>query len=105
MTAVQQAQERWRANNPAYASNLSSAPPAGLGIVESTAGGLYTISLANTGPTGYEVVATPVDGKGQEKDGNCAKLGVQMAGGNLRYAGAAAAGALTYANTNVCWVR
>lgn len=105
LSAVQQAQERWRANNATYSGNLSAAPPAGLGIPATTGGGLYTISLANTSATGYEAIATPAAGSTQVHDGNCAKLAVRMAGGNLTYAGAAAAGALSYASTNACWNR
>lgn len=105
LSAVQQAQERWRANNAAYASDLSAAPPAGLGISATTGGGLYSISVANTSATGYQVIATPVSGKGQEHDGNCGKLGVQMAGGNLSYGGVSAAGTLSYTATNPCWNR
>lgn len=101
LSAVQQAQERWRANNASYASDLSAAPPAGLGIAATTGGGLYTISLANTGATGYDAVATAVSGTTQADDTNCTKLAVRMNNGNLTYAGAS----LTYANTNVCWNR
>jgi type IV pilus assembly protein PilE len=103
--AVQQAQERWRGNNATYSGNLSAAPPAGLGIPATTSGGLYTLAVANATATGYEVSATAVAGTSQVHDGNCAKLGVRMAGGNLTYAGAAAAGALAYAATNPCWNR
>lgn len=101
LMAAQQAQERWRANNASYASDLSAAPPAGLGIAATTGGGLYTISLANTGATGYDAVATAVSGTTQADDTNCTKLAVRMNNGNLTYAGAS----LTYANTNVCWNR
>lgn len=105
LSAVQQAQERWRGSNATYSSNLTAAPPAGLGLAATTAGGLYSISLTNTSATGYEVSATAVSGTSQVHDGNCAKLGVRMAGGNLTYAGAGAAGTLAYAATNLCWNR
>lgn len=105
LTAVQQAQERWRANNSTYASDLSSTPPAGLGLAATTAGGLYSISIGNTSATGYDAIATSVSGKGQEHDGSCAKLGVRMAGGNLSYGGVTASGTLSFATTNPCWNR
>lgn len=105
LTAVQQAQERWRANNSSYAGNLTAAAPTGLGLSSTTAGSLYGISLANAGATTYEAIATAVSGSTQVDDGNCAKLGVKMDGGNLTYAGASHSGTLSYAATNVCWSR
>ena len=41
---VQNAQERWRGNNPAYTSSLTAAPtadPPGLGLSAATPGGYY----------------------------------------------------------------
>lgn len=105
LSAVQQAQERWRGNNATYSGDLTAAPPAGLGLAATTGGGLYAIALANATATGYEVSATAVAGTTQVHDGNCAKLGVRMAGGNLTYAGAGAAGVLAYAATSPCWNR
>lgn len=100
LTAVQQAQERWRANNSTYANSLSL-----LALPSTTAGGLYGIALANTGATGYEVIATGSSGGSQYDDGGCAKLGVKMDGGNLSYGGSAAGGTLSYAATSPCWSR
>lgn len=83
IAAVQQAQERWRSNNPAYSTNLTelgvSAPP------------LYEISLAapssaaNSLQRGYTVSAV---GTGrQANDTQCARMAVRLVDGNLRYAG------------------
>lgn len=108
LTAVQQAQERWRANNATYASNLTAAAPAGLGLPSTTPGSLYTISVVTdpaTIATSYDAVAVAATGSSQVKDGNCAKLGVRMQGGNLSYAGASSSGTLSYAPTNACWSR
>lgn len=102
LSNVQQAQERWRTNNAAYTAELAAS---GLNIPATSAGGYYTITLANVTATTYEAVATAVAGKSQTKDGSCAKLGVQMNGGNVRYAANTTAGALAYANTNPCWNR
>lgn len=79
LTAVQQAQERWRANCPTYTADISLPVPAsaatmcantaGLGQPATTSSGRYAI--ANSGvPTGsfYAVTATAVAGKGQEGD-------------------------------------
>lgn len=105
LTAVQQAQERWRANNSTYSNDLTSATPAGLGLAATSSGGLYGISLANTGAATYEAIATAASGSSQVSDGNCAKLGVKMNEGNLTYAGASSSGTLTYAVSHACWVR
>ena len=105
LTAVQQAQERWRANNSSYSSDLTSAPPSGLGQNASTPNSYYTISLANSGSATYEAIATAVSGSTQANDANCAKLGVRTLNGNLSYAGGAAADSLTYAPSQACWSR
>ena len=108
LAAVQQAQERWRANKPGYASDLTSASPTGLGLQSTTGGGLYGISIvtdSSTISTTYEAVATAASGKSQENDGNCAKLGVKMEGGNLTYGGTTVSGTLSYTSTNPCWSR
>lgn len=108
LSALQQAQERFRGNNATYSSNLTAAPtadPPGLGQAATTPGGYYTISLANVSATGYDAVATAVSGKTQAKDGTCATLAVRMNGGNLTYASTSVGGSLTYAATNRCWNR
>jgi type IV pilus assembly protein PilE len=102
LSNVQQAQERWRTNNAAYAAELGAS---GLNIQATTPGGYYTLTLGNVTATTYDAVATAVAGKSQANDGSCAKLGVQMNGGNVRYAANTTAGALAYANTNPCWSR
>ena len=104
LSAVQQAQERWRSNNASYATDLSSAAPAGLGLSATTPNGYYGVTLANVTATSYEVIATAVSGTSQANDGSCAKLGVQLSAGNLTYA-SSSGGSLTYANTDKCWSR
>lgn len=107
LSAVQQAQERWRANNATYAASLSS-----LGLQSTTPGGYYTIALSGTSATEYTATATAVSGTTQAGDDQCGKLGVHMGrngassgSSNLWYAGAAPAGTLTYATTSPCWSR
>lgn len=100
LSATQQAQERWRANNSSYSSSLTS-----LNLSASTPTGLYAIALANTGPTAYEVTATANSGTTQAGDQQCAKLGVRMSGGTLTYAGTGPSGTLAFAATNACWNR
>ncbi|MDQ2780285.1 MAG: type IV pilin protein [Pseudomonadota bacterium] len=107
--AVQLAQERFRANNPTYAGNLTngaaSAPP-GLSLPATTADGRYTLALegAPTATT-YSVSATPISGSSQVEDGNCALLGVKVVGGNIHYESAPAGGTLDETMGRLCWVR
>jgi type IV pilus assembly protein PilE len=105
LATLQQAQERWRGNHSAYTTELTASPPAGLGLNTSSSGGLYTISVADVDTNQYQAIATAVSGKSQAADGNCAKLGVRMQAGQLSYAGASAAGTLTFAGTHECWSR
>jgi type IV pilus assembly protein PilE len=105
LSGVQQAQERWRANNALYAGNLTAAPPTGLGLAATTAGSHYTIAISSATATGYDVTATAMSSSTQAGDRDCAKLGVRMAAGNLTYAGTSSSGTLAYAATNKCWSR
>lgn len=108
LSALQQAQERWRANNSQYTTNLTGLPsdtPPGLGLSSSTPSGYYTISIVSADASNYEATAVAVDGTSQAKDSTCAKLGVKMAGGNITYAGSGASGSLSYAPTSSCWSR
>ena len=97
MTRVQQAQERWRANNPTYTGTLSSLTPA---IAATSAGGYYGVATAVTNAASnnsYTVTATAVNGKSQasDKEGaqSCATLTVTVAAGTPSYTPAA------------CWIR
>ena len=106
LAAVQQAQERRRANQAAYTTDLAGALPAGLAMTAGTPGGYYTISLPAADAAGYTVLAAFVSGKSQENDGACKHLRIRQAGGNLFYGSAAtAAGPFDEAAGNRCWVR
>jgi type IV pilus assembly protein PilE len=108
LNAVMQAQERWRANNPSYCTLLTEAPtdvPAGLGQPGTTANAYYAISIDAAGANGYTITATAAAGKSQADDGNCARLRIRMASGNLFYGSAAAAGAWDEGTSNRCWAR
>lgn len=86
LSAIQQAQERWRANNTTYASNTqmtvsTTATPPGLGLSATSDGGYYTLAIsANTG-TGYSLTATAVSGKSQTSDTGCTPLNVVVTNG------------------------
>jgi type IV pilus assembly protein PilE len=108
LSAVQQAQERWRANHGSYADNgqltaSPSADPPGLGQPATTKSGYYAIEISGASASGYDVTATAVTGTSQAADTACGKLGVRMNGGNLSYAGGS--GDLAYAATHPCWAK
>lgn len=105
INAVQQAQERWRSSNASYASDLTSAAPAGLGIPATTSSGYYTLSLGSVTATGYTITATANSGTTQANDGDCAQLRVRADGGNLYYGFASLAGSFSEAVRNRCWSR
>lgn len=105
INAVQQAQERWRANHSTYASTLSD-----VGVSAATQNGYYTIAIddtvgATSFATSYTVIATGVSGKTQADDGDCVRLRSRMQGGNILLGSAAAAGAFSEAPNNRCWSR
>ena len=77
LSALQQAQERWRSNRPGYTSDLSTAT--GLNVPAISTGGHYTISVptASATATGYEAIANG-SASSQVNDSQCAKLGVKV---------------------------
>ena len=113
LNAVQLAQERFRANNPTYASSLTNAAdaaPPGLALLASTTDGRYTVALDDTDPaavpaTDYGVIATPVSGSSQVDDGNCARLRLRVRAGNTFYEAAPTGGSFSEALGRTCWVR
>jgi type IV pilus assembly protein PilE len=105
LSAVQQAQERYRSNNAVYASSLSAL---GLGSLTPTTSGYYDIAVSTasaTARTAYVATATAKTGTTQVNDAACAKLGVEMSGGTLNYAGASSSGSLVYGTSSTCWPR
>jgi type IV pilus assembly protein PilE len=103
LNAVQQSQERWRANKEAYSSSLA-APPGGLGVASPTPSGYYSLALSDVTATGYSITATGVAGTSQAQDGDCVNLRVRVAAGNVSY-GSAGGGAFTEGAGNRCWSR
>jgi type IV pilus assembly protein PilE len=111
LNAVQTAQERWRSNQPVYADNDQltlgvTADPPGLGLSATTPNGYYGLVISSPTATGYTVTAVPAEGNGQAQDGACAQLRVRVAGGNIFYGSAVAAGTdFTEGSSNRCWAR
>lgn len=113
LSALQQAQERWRGNNTTYTSTLANtaaagSPPNGLGVPSTTATGLYTLSVP-TPPTAtsYTAEAAAVPGTSQAADGDCRTLGVQLAGGNLKYGSGSSSidWSATNPDAGKCWAK
>ena len=104
MAALQQAQEKYRGNNAAYAASTSL-----LSVASTTApNGYYTISVTSSSATGYELMADSTStgaSSSQQNDSACAKLGVQVNGGNIQYGGCSSCSTFTWAPTNACWSR
>jgi type IV pilus assembly protein PilE len=79
LSLIQQAQERWRANQPQYAAVLMTTPATDcdteaervanncLGIAP-VAGARYTYALSGAAATAYTITATAVAGAGQTSD-------------------------------------
>lgn len=108
LSQVQQAQERWRGNNAGYAASVGNGPtdtPPGLGLPTTTPGGYYTLTIDAAGATGFTVTAAGASGTSQAQDGNCTRLRVRMAGGNIFYGSAAASGSFDEGSANRCWSR
>ena len=109
LTAVQQAQERWRSNRSAFTNELTAAPnaapaaSAGLGLPALSSSGYYDIAIASANATGYEASAVARSGTSQAADSNCTRLGVRMVGGNLSY-GSGTTG-LDWTDPSRCWAR
>ena len=103
ISAIQQAQERYRGNNANYAASVTA-----LGLATtSKPGGYYALSSAPvTGATATAYVVT-ADGSGgsQANDGDCGKLSVKMDGATISYASCKACESFTYAQTDRCWSR
>lgn len=78
LSAVQQAQERWRGMQASYAASLSA-----LGLTASSKAGDYGVALSNVTANGYTVQATAVAGRRQAADTVCATITLTVSGGNI----------------------
>jgi type IV pilus assembly protein PilE len=82
IAAVQAAQERFRANNTAYTTNLTTALPAGLGLSATSPAGRYTISVTVATGTNYTVQAVATAAGGQTADTGCTTLTTTVTAGS-----------------------
>jgi type IV pilus assembly protein PilE len=98
LALVQQAQERWRANHPSYATLAE------LGIAPATADALYQLSVSEADANGY--VADAAAAGAQEADTTCRVLRLRVAGGNTAFFSGPDPGVANDAARNGrCWNR
>jgi type IV pilus assembly protein PilE len=98
LAQLQQAEERWRANNTSYGSLTL------LGIAAQTADGLYRLSVLDAQATGYVVLAEAQGG--QLSDTVCRFMQLSVAGGNtVRNSGADASVGNSALINDRCWNR
>jgi type IV pilus assembly protein PilE len=97
---LQQAQERFRANNSTYANILSGLPG---GPPPLTANGYYAIALVSGTAASYTATATAQNQSTQSKDLKCLTLRVAMATGAINYTSTNSTGVLDSTNSNRCW--
>lgn len=103
LSAIQQAQERWRANNPEYRSSLTGLPGA-----EATRSPdqHYDLSLVDDGlnrRVAYTARATARSSSPQGGDSRCQQLQVTVNGGSIAYTSSGSGG--TNAAPDPCWAR
>ena len=102
LTAVVQAQERYRGNHSTYATADD------LGVDASKFTKYYTLSIGGIGAppslkNGYVATASVISTSAQGSDADCAKIGVELSSAVLKYEGATASADL--AENGPCWVR
>ncbi len=99
LATVQRAQEKWRGENAAYTTSLSSFNPA---LTTNSPNGHYTVSITSADGSGY-VVAARASG-GQASDTDCATMAVRLATGTLSY-GSSASSTIDWTDAKRCWAK
>ena len=107
LAQVQQAQERYRANNTSYGTHfiVVSGRMTGVGVSTdtnaaasfTTSSGYYTVTLPAASSGGYTATATAASS--QANDSKCTSLSMVVAGGNATY------NATGSSTANQCWNR
>lgn len=103
LAEIMQAQERWRANNPAYQSTIANLP----GARAVSHDGHYNLSLTvdnATAGVAYTALATVRAASPQSGDSRCQVMQVAIAGGNITYSSQAGGNAANAA-PDPCWAR
>ncbi len=106
LSSIQQAQERWRANNPQYASLMTGQPN---GIDAPPASPYYTFTIDVADASNYVTTAQALPGTTQAGDTSCTTMRLQIAGGNVFYGGCNGCAApvlpATVSDPNNCWAK
>ena len=104
LTEIMQAQERWRANNPAYKATLTSPVLPGTRILSQA--GHYDLAIAegSATATAYTATATVKSSSPQASDTSCQVMRVVISGGNITYNSGVSSEA-TNSQPDPCWVR
>lgn len=107
LAQVQQAQERYRANNTLYGTRfivvggrmtgVGASSDANAATSFTTPSGYYTVTLPASSSSGYTATATAASS--QASDAKCTSLSVAVAGGDTTYS------ATGTATANQCWNR
>ncbi len=78
LLALSAAQEKFYLQNNTYATELTDAPPDGLGLQAVTAGGFYDIEIDSADAAGFGATATAKGG--QADDTHCALFTIDQTG-------------------------
>ena len=100
LATLQQAQERWRAGNARYSTDLAT-----LGANASTANGHYAISVLAADATSYSLSASARGSQAQDKA--CATMVLAATGGTIGYGSACSTCTLAQplSDSSRCWSR
>lgn len=107
LSRVQHAQERWRANNKSYSTDLGET---GLKVSNRSPDGLYDVAVSSSNERSYTVTATARSGTSQAGDVLCKVLQIRMVDGGgvnagLTEYGSSDGSTLNTASNNPCWVK
>jgi type IV pilus assembly protein PilE len=80
LSTLQQAQERWRSNNPSYAETLAV-----IRVGDQSSAGHYGVTLSDVSATGYTATATANSNSSQAQDSDCRSMRVAITAGNFIY--------------------
>jgi type IV pilus assembly protein PilE len=72
------AQEKFYLQNNTYTTDLTTAPPAGLGLTPTTVNGHFTVAISAANAAGFTATATAAGGQAQ--DSSCATFTINQAG-------------------------
>jgi len=78
LLAVAAAQEKFYLQNNSYSATLTAAPPAGLGLQDTTPGGFYSIAILHADSD--EFTATAAATGSQAADTHCAEFSIRAPG-------------------------